>query len=110
MRQKVDTFMAETKPLRRQLFVAETALHAQVRANQPDNALIQELAGRIFDLKDELKTKAKASGIPPMLIKALTGRPDLGPHGGHGWGHGKRHKGHHPGMMGHPGCGHHPRH
>ena len=100
MRQKVDAFMRESKPLRRQLFVAETALKAQSRAAQPNDALIRELAGQIFDLKDELKAKARASGVPPMLIKALTGRPDIA-RGGHGKGpHGKRH----------PGMGHHHRH
>ena len=93
MRQKADKFMQDTKELRKEIFVAETALKALNKTEQPNVAAIQEQAGKLFELRDQLRNKARESGLPPRVAEGLINPPAA--QGGHKHGHGHQHG---PGM------------
>ncbi len=80
MQQKHAQFLDETKELRRQLAVKEAGMRALMQSAQPDNAQAAQLAGELFDLREQLRAKAQASGLPMGM---------MGGHHGMGMGKGK---------------------
>jgi hypothetical protein len=77
-KEKVDTFLKDTKETRKQLAVKKSERRALMNHDNPDEKRVAELTGEIFDLKNLLDEKAKgAFGVyPPLGYK--------GPRGGFG--------------------------
>ena len=83
MQQKHAKFLQETKELRKQLAVKQSAKRALMRSAQPDSAQVQQLAGEVFDLREQLRTKAQAEGLPMgMMGRGMNGGPGMGRGGG----------------------------
>ena len=91
MREKLDKFLEETRPLRRQLVSKRDAHIALMHAAQPNIAQIQQISGELFDLREDLKNKAKAAGLPFKAVMASLDGSGCGHHRhhGHGMGHGR---------------------
>lgn len=83
-----DTFLNDTKDLRKNMMVKRFEMRAIMQGTNPDAKQVSVLAGEIFDIKEQLRAKATELGLP--------GAGCMGPMGGC-MGHGPM------GMMGH-GC------
>lgn len=75
-------FMDETVEVRKQLAEKRAAMRAVMRADQPDPAQASKIAGELFDLREQLRTKAQEYGLPMGMM--------MGPHGYSGDRDGKR--------------------
>lgn len=64
--QKRQQFHTETQELRRQMTVKKTELKAALAANNPDEKKAAKLSGELFDLREQLRSKAEAAGITGM--------------------------------------------
>lgn len=86
MQQKHAKFLQDTKELRKQLAVKQTAKRTLMRSAQPDSAQAQQLTGEIFDLREQLRAKAQAEGLPMgMMGRGFHGGPGMG-RGDGNWG------------------------
>lgn len=81
MQQKHAKFLDETRELRKQLTVKQAGMRALLHAAQPDSAQVARLAGELFDLREQLRAKARESGLPFGMMG--------GCRGGHGMGMGR---------------------
>ena len=62
------TFLNETVEVRKQLAEKQAMLRAIMAADTPDTAQAGKVAGELFDLREQLRAKAQAAGLPyPML-------------------------------------------
>lgn len=86
MQQKHAKFLQDTKELRKQLAVKQAGQRALMRSAQPDSAQAQQLAGEVFDLREQLRAKAQAEGLPmSMMGPGFHGGPGMG-RGDGNWG------------------------
>lgn len=91
-----DKFLAETVDIRKQVAEKNAVMRAQMNAGTPDTAKVSQLAGELFELREKLRVKAQATGLPmPML---MMGQGDMGGMPCQGMGMGKG-KGRHRQMM-----------
>ncbi len=75
MQKTRDAFLLETKELRKNIAIKHAAMRAMMRSTNPDPVKVSSLAGEIFDLREQLRTKARAKGLP--------GHGFMGPQGMH---------------------------
>jgi len=75
-KEKVDTFLKDTKETRKQLAVKRSERRALMHQDNPDEKRVAELTGEIFDLKNLLDEKAKGAfgDNPPFRYKGPRGR------------------------------------
>lgn len=90
-----DTFLAETTELRKQMAEKRAEKRAVMRSTTPDPEKASQLAGELFDLREQLRTKAMAAGLPAGMMMRMGrmgdgSRMDYGRHhgGNRGWYHG----------------------
>lgn len=75
-----DTFLSETKELRKKITETRTAKRAVMKSTNPDPAMASKLAGELFDLREQLRAKAKATGLPAQMMMGMgMGRMGDGP-------------------------------
>ena len=60
---KRDKFFEETTELRKELSVKQAELGALMSQENPDEKKVASLTGDVFDLRNQLRTKANESGI-----------------------------------------------
>ncbi len=63
-RAKIGTFFADTKDLRKQMFVKQAEKKALLHSRTPDAEAIAKITGELFDLRATLQEKAKEAGLP----------------------------------------------
>ncbi|MBU0731221.1 MAG: hypothetical protein KKE17_01820 [Proteobacteria bacterium] len=83
-------FKEDTKDLRKKMAMKKAELKAVMASETPNQGEAGKLAGELFELRDELKTKALAAGIKPGMgkcDKAGMGKCDKGPGQKDGEGH-----------------------
>jgi len=68
-----DTFLAETTELRKNMAEKQAAMRALMKNTNPDPKQAAQLAGEIFDLREQLRTKAKAAGLPAHMMMGKMG-------------------------------------
>ncbi len=73
-----DTFLSETTELRKNMAKKRAAKRAVMSSTTPDPAKASQLAGELFDLREQLRTKARAAGLPAGLMMGM-GRMGDGP-------------------------------
>lgn len=73
-----DTFLSETTELRKNMTEKRAAMRAVMKSTSPDPEKASKLAGELFDLREQLRTKAKAAGLPAHMMMGM-GRMGSGP-------------------------------
>ncbi len=68
-----DAFLQDSKDLRKSMMVKRSEMRAMMQGTNPNPEKVGVLAGEIFDLREQLRTKAIANGLP--------GRGFMGPPG-----------------------------
>jgi len=68
-----DTFLNETTALRKKMAEKTAAMRALMKNTNPDPEKAAQLAGEIFDLREQLRTKAKAAGLPAHMMMGKMG-------------------------------------
>lgn len=66
-------FMEETVDVRKHLAEKRAAMRAVMRADQPDPAQASKIAGELFDLREQLRTKAQEYGLPMGMMMGQPG-------------------------------------
>ena len=66
-----DTFLSETVELRKNMAVKRAAKRAVMSSTTPDPAKASQLAGELFDLREQLRTKARAAGLPAGMMMGM---------------------------------------
>ncbi|MEN8190782.1 MAG: periplasmic heavy metal sensor [Thermodesulfobacteriota bacterium] len=66
-RQKVNTFLLDTKEMRKMMVMKRAEKMALMRTDNPDPAKASQLAGEMFDLRNGLREKARAAGVEGMV-------------------------------------------
>ncbi len=66
-----DAFLSETTALRKNIAEKQAAKRALMRGATPDPDKAAALAGELFDLREQLRTKAQAAGLPAGMIKGM---------------------------------------
>jgi hypothetical protein len=66
---KIDTFLAETKDIRKQVFVKHAQERALMHSKIPNAEEVAKISGELFDLRTSLHNKAKAAGIERPFIR-----------------------------------------
>lgn len=78
-----DKFLSETVALRKEMAIKRAEQEALMNSENPDAKRIAQLTGEIFDLREQLQTKAAASGLEVPGMKGLgcggCGGPGFGP-------------------------------
>lgn len=88
-----EAFYAATTELRKKITVKQSQLRAVMQGDNPDEAKVAALSGELFDLRNEMRSKAQEAGIRQGGCLGGGAGGMMG-HGGQGtWGHG-------PGMRG----------
>ncbi len=82
---KVDGFMTETKELRKQMAMKRAERTAIMAADNPDPAAAARVAGEMFDLRTEMRDKAKSAGVPFISGSKMMERTQMG----NGYRHGR---------------------
>jgi hypothetical protein len=75
---KVEGFMAETKDLRKQVFVKLAEERALLHSKTPDAQAVAKVSGELFDLRTTLREKAEAAGIERGFFRRFDGEK-MGP-------------------------------
>ena len=88
----IDAFLLATVELRKKLVMKHAEYDAVMSADIPDPAKAAEITGEIFQLRDQLRTKAKDAGLGTGYGQGYPcnwgrGR-GYGPGGGRGYGYG----------------------
>jgi zinc resistance-associated protein len=68
-----DAFFAETTELRKQMAEKRAAMRALMKGTDPDQVEAAKLAGEIFDLREQIRPKAQAAGLPPRMMMGMMG-------------------------------------
>jgi len=89
-RAKVDAFQEATVELRKKIAMKRAEKRALMRAETPDAAAVAEVEGELFDLRSEMRNRAREAGVPMMGMRGFQGR-------GGGPGYGMRPCGNRPG-------------
>ena len=63
-----DTLLSETVELRKQMAQKRAEKRALMKSDNPDPAKAAALAGEIFDIREQLRTKANAAGVPMQML------------------------------------------
>lgn len=64
-----EKFLAETVETRKKLMEKKAVMRALINAGSQDTAKVGQLAGEVFELREQLRVKAADSGLPlPMLM------------------------------------------
>lgn len=66
-----DTFLSETVELRKNMAVKKAAKRAVMSSTTPDPEKASQLAGELFDLREQLRTKARAAGLPAGMMMGM---------------------------------------
>jgi zinc resistance-associated protein len=66
MQKTRDAFLMETKEIRKDVAVKRAAMRAMMHSTNPDPVKVSSLAGEIFDLREQLRIKARAKGLPGL--------------------------------------------
>lgn len=66
-------FVLDSRELRRQIAIASAEQKALVRSSEADPQQVAQSAGNLFELRENLKQKAKEAGLPPRLWQGHTG-------------------------------------
>lgn len=86
---KREKFFEETTDLRKQMAVKGAELEALMNQEQPDEKKVASLTGEVFDLRNQLRTKARESGIQRGFGAGYCNGPyGGGPGMGRGYGRG----------------------
>lgn len=87
MIEKHNKFLQETTTLRKQMAVKQAEKRSMMRSSQVDSAKVAQLTGEIFDLREQLRTKAQENGLPMGMMGGGMGRgKGMGMGGGAWWG------------------------
>jgi len=62
--EKIEKFFADTKDLRKQIFVKRAEKQDLMHNRTPDIAAISKITGELFDLRTTIQEKAKEAGLP----------------------------------------------
>ena len=73
-----NTFLSETTELRKNMAQKRAAKRAVMSSTTPDPEKASQLAGELFDLREQLRTKARAAGLPAGMMMRM-GRMGDGP-------------------------------
>ena len=73
-----DTFLSETTELRKKVAEKRAAKRAVMSSTTPDPAKASQLAGELFDLREQLRAKARTAGLPAGMMMRM-GRMGNGP-------------------------------
>jgi zinc resistance-associated protein len=76
-----NAFLQETTELRKSMFVKQAEKRALMMGENPDPAQAAKLAGELFDIREQLRTKALAAGLSPRMIMqhmGMTGMKKMG--------------------------------
>lgn len=66
-----DKFLSETVALRKEMAIKRAEQEALMNSENPDAKRIAQLTGEIFDLREQLQTKAAASGLEVPGMKGI---------------------------------------
>jgi zinc resistance-associated protein len=66
-------FMNETRNLRKAVAEKRAAMRAIMNSENPDPAKTSKIAGEIFDLREQIRAKAVAAGLPPRMLMGMMG-------------------------------------
>ncbi len=66
---KMDTFIAETNDIRKQVFVKRAEERALMHSKTPNAEEVAKISGELFDLRASLRDKAKAAGIERSFFR-----------------------------------------
>jgi len=70
-----EKFLNETVDTRKQLAEKNAVMRALMNAGTPDTVKASQLAGELFELREELRLKAQETGMPlPMLMMGQGGK------------------------------------
>jgi len=61
---KLEKFLADTKDLRKQIYVKRAEKQALMHNRVPDAVAIAKVTGELFDLRSAIQEKAKEAGLP----------------------------------------------
>ena len=95
-----DKFLDQTVDLRRKMVENRARMRALMRSSNPDPDQVAKLAGEIFDLREQLRAKARENGLPGMGPMGMMGMMGAGCVGPMGMGMGAGMPGHHMMMKG----------
>ncbi len=73
---KHDAFLAETTELRKSIAQKRAEKRAVMANENPDAQKASKLAGELFDLREQMRTKAKAAGLPGYMMMSRMGMGD----------------------------------
>jgi len=59
-----DKFLKETTELRKQMVAKRAEMHALMSGTNPDGQKAAKLSEEMFELREQLRTKAQAAGLP----------------------------------------------
>ena len=63
-----DALLSETVELRKKMAQKRAEKRALMKSDNPDPAKAAALAGEIFDIREQLRTKATAAGVPMQML------------------------------------------
>ena len=66
-----NTFLSETTELRKNMAEKRAAKRAVMSSTTPDPAKASQLAGELFDLREQLRTKARTAGLPAGMMMGM---------------------------------------
>lgn len=85
-----EKFLDQTVDLRKKMAESRAQMWALMRSANPDPDQVSRLAGEIFDLREQLRAKARENGLDAMGPRGMMGNGCGGPMGmgaGMGWHH-----------------------
>jgi zinc resistance-associated protein len=89
-----DTFMKDTVALRKDMATRMAEKRALMISENPDAARVAQLTSEIFDIREQLRTKADESGLTNVGLMGMGMGSGRGPGMGMGRGHGRGCNGH----------------
>jgi zinc resistance-associated protein len=66
-----DAFLTETVDLRKSMAQKRAEQRAVMNSTTPDPARAAKIAGELFDLREQLRNKAQAAGLPPGMMMGM---------------------------------------
>ncbi len=77
MQKAREKFLGDTVAIRKQLVEKAATMEALSKAQNPDATKISQLAGEVFDLREQLRVKAKEAGMPMGIGMGMMGTGDV---------------------------------
>ncbi|WP_028584374.1 hypothetical protein [Desulfogranum mediterraneum] len=84
-----EKFLTDTTELRKEMAVKQTAMRAVMGAETPNSTKAAQLAGELYDLREQLRLKAQEYGLPASACGMGQGM-GMGQGGGKGFHHQQR--------------------